>query len=357
MSIKPTHRTLNCERISNEKFSRLGYIRLDKNENTKGYPEGFVKDMLGSVTPRLVASYPEPFILHKRLAEFLCVPEERILLASGSDAAIKNCFETFVDRGDKVIRLDPTYAMAGVYAKLFGAIEATIGYDDELKLDYEALMKNIREGAKLIYIANPNSPTGTVMETEQIREVCKEAVKKDAVVMVDEAYYYFHSSSAITLLGEFENLLITRSFSKAAGLASVRLGYIVASQKIIKWLSRWRPMYEINSFAQHCGCFILDHWDQVEEYVKEVIISREWFAEQVGKIGLRVFVSHANFLLVKYPIEKINKTLAEFKNEGILIKGGGNCFPLSETLRFSIGSRPQMGKCVEILKNLNIREL
>ena len=356
MTINPKAHTLDCKRVPNEIFGRLGYVRLDKNEKSVGYPEEFVQEMFQGVTPDMLSSYPEPFILQKKLAQFLGVEEDRILLTSGSDAAIKTCFETFIDSGDKVVRLDPTYAMIGVYSKLFGAKEIKGEYNNSLNLDFNGLIGEIRNGAKLVYIANPNSPTGTVMSLDQLRLLCREAKSIDAVVVVDEAYQNFSSISAFTLLDQFENLAIVRTFSKAAGLASVRLGYIISSPEIINWLSRWRPMYEINSFAQHCGCFILDHWEYVEQYVKEILSTREWFIEKINKKGLLALESHANFVLVKYPKEKISNIVDKFKEEGILIKGGGNSFPLSETLRFSIGTRPQMKRCIEILNKLSEKE-
>ena len=351
-SIKPTPQTLQCQRVQNENFSRLEYMRLDKNEKTVGYPEELIREMLESITPTMISSYPEPFRLHKKLAHFLGVAEDRLLLTSGSDAAIKTCFETFIDSGHKLIRLDPTYAMVGVYSKLFGAEEKTLSFDKELKLDYEDLIKIIRSGAKLLYIANPNSPTGTILDIDQLREVCKEAKKSNTVALIDEAYYYFSSVTAFNLLDDFDNLIIVRTFSKAIGLSSVRLGYLIASKKVMNWLSRWRPMYEINTIAQHCGCFILDHWDYVERYAKEVIKTREWFIGEIKKMGLESFPSNANFVLVKYPKENIPAAVKQFEKNGILIRGGGNNFPFSGMLRFSLGVPFQMKECLQILDEL-----
>ena len=325
---------------------------MDKNENTIGFPANLVKEMLGSFSPDMLASYPEPFLLHNKLAKFLNIPKERILLASGSDAAIKNCFETFVSRGDEIISLFPTYAMVGVYSQLFGAKLISIGYDQALNLDFEGLLKKIREGARLLYVANPNSPTGTVIEKEQIRSLCRECQCRDIVLLIDEAYYYFCPDSALELTNEFPNLIITRTFSKALGLASVRLGYIVTSAEIADWLSRWRPIYEVNSFAQHCGSFILDNWTCVEQYVQEVLVAKEWFTNKITAIGLEAFPSSANFLLVRFPVSKIAKAVKVFANQGILIKGGGEVFPLSQTLRFTLGVREQMEKCIPILEKL-----
>lgn len=350
--IKPTPQTLECHRVQNESFSRLGYIRLDKNENTVGYPKKFVQEMLAGISPEMLSSYPEPFQLHERLARFLNLSKDRILLASGSDAAIKNCFEAFVDKGDKVITLFPTYAMVGIYAQLFGAKVVQIGYDDNLKLDFERLSREIQKGARLLYIANPNSPTGTLIGKERLRFLCEECRKREIVFLIDEAYYYFCSETALDLIDEFPNIVVTRTFSKALGLASIRLGYLVTSPEIADWLSRWRPVYEINSFAQYCGSFILDHWESVEEYVREVLKAREWFSERVKAVGLETFPSFANFLLVKFPDHQIPRILEEFKRQGILIKGGGSMFPLSQTLRFSLGVKEQMERCINILEQL-----
>lgn len=326
-------------------------MRLDKNENTVGYSDKFIKRMLKTVTPAMVASYPEPFTFTNKLAAFYNISEKRIIPVSGSDAAIKNVFETFIRPGDAVVRIEPTYAMVGVYCKLFEAREVLCGFDNNLNYDFDSMLRGIRKEAKLVYLANPNSPTGTTLDLGKIRKICDVALKADAVVLIDEAYYYFSSVTAFPLLDKYENLIITRTFSKAMGLASVRLGFMVSSEKIIGWLLRWRPMYEINSFAQHCGCFILDNWKQVERYVHDVLDAREWFIREIRKIGLEAFPSDANFVLVKYPVEEIEKTRKYFFKNGILIKGGGCDFPLSTTLRFSLGVRSQMKKCLKLLKN------
>jgi histidinol-phosphate aminotransferase len=350
MEIRPTKETLSCERVPNEPISRLPFLRLDKNENTVGFPPSFLKDMFAGLTPDIVASYPEPFILQDKLASFLGVPAKQIMLTTGSDAGIKVCFEALIKNGDGFVRIDPTYAMVGVYAKLFGADEKIIGYDRELNLDARVLLAAIKEGVRLVYLANPNSPTGTIINDEDIRALCSKAKQVGAVVMVDEAYYYFYDHTALGLLGEFDNLVVIRTISKAMGLASARLGYLVASEKLVDWFGRWRPMYEINAYAQHFGTYVLDHWSQARSYVDEVVEAREWFVSELKKAGLDSFRSHANFVLVKYPKENIADTVDEFKRNKIIIKGGGGVFPLSETLRFTIGTREQMARCLEILR-------
>ncbi|MBF0448346.1 MAG: histidinol-phosphate aminotransferase family protein [Magnetococcales bacterium] len=350
MEIKPTKFTLSCSRIPNEEFDRTSYVRLDKNENTVGYPDTLIREMLSTVTPAMVSSYPEPYRLQNQLAQFLGVERSRLLLTTGSDAGIKNCFEAFITPQDRFIRVDPTYAMVGVYATLFGTQEIKVGYDDQLNLEFDRLINEINIGAKLVYIANPNSPTGTILSLDLLRTILLTAEKSGAVVIIDEAYYYFSTVSAIPLLNEFENLIITRTFSKAMGLASVRLGFVISSPKIIGWLLRWRPMYEINAFAQYLGSFILDHWSYSEKYVQEVVDTKKWFASRLAKMGLYSYPSHTNFILVRFAQERIDATAEEFKEHGILIKGGGGHFPLSHALRFSIGSRQQMEKCLVLLE-------
>lgn len=129
MGLEPTLETISCLRIPNEPFERTGFVRLDKNENTLVYFHDFVNRMLESITPAIFVIYPEPFFQKKRLASYLNIDEDNILLTSGSDVTIKNCFEAFMEKGDRLVRPDPTYTMVGVYANLFGANEIIVWYN------------------------------------------------------------------------------------------------------------------------------------------------------------------------------------------------------------------------------------
>lgn len=350
--LKATKATLSCQRVPNEPVSRLPFLRLDKNENTVGFSPSFLQRMFATITPTVVASYPEPFLLHEKLARFLGVPASRLMLTSGSDAGIKVCFEALMEKGDRFVRIDPTYAMVGVYAKLFGVAETVIGYDSELQMDVDGLMDAITDGVRLVYLANPNSPTGTVITDNQVKAVCRKAHDCGAAVIVDEAYYYFYDKTALGLVEEFDNVVVIRTFSKAMGLASARLGYLVASEKLVDWFGRWRPMYEINTYAQQFGAYVLDNWNEVRPFVDEVIAAREWFVKELAGMGLEAFKSYANFVLVKYSKEDIPHAVEVFRRNNVLLKGGGGTFPLSVTLRFSIGTKAQMEQCLGILRAL-----
>ena len=344
-SLRPNRGTRAVTRIQNPQGNRENYLRLDKNERTVPLPNEIIRTANQSLTNDALCVYPETSQLIETIAHFHSVDPSKILLTAGSDAAIKSCFETFMEWGEELVTLTPTFAMVDVYAKLFGAQNNKINYNGDLELDYNALLGSISNRTRLIVIANPNSPTGTTIRQARLLELAKRALEVNSFLVIDEAYYPFSTETAIDLLEDFDNIAIARSFSKAMGLATVRGGYLIGSEKAIEYIGRWRPMYEINGFAVAYGMALFKHWDQVEKYAMEVREAREWFATKLRSLGYQVFPSDANFLLVRFPTELIDAAVLYFRKNKILINKGGGTPPLLDTLRFTVGTKPQMLKC------------
>lgn len=161
--ISPKKHLLDFYRSEPELFDRTKYLRLDKNEDLCGLPKKFVKTVLSRITPDDLSAYPQTYLLYEKLSAYLSVPEESLLITTGSDAAIKNTFEVFISPGDGVIIPDPTYAMYEVYADLFCASLKKVPYTSDLDLSVDDLIAAIDDTTKLITLANPNSPTGTIV--------------------------------------------------------------------------------------------------------------------------------------------------------------------------------------------------
>ena len=238
MRIPPKQHLLQLDRIVDSSLDQEQFLRMDKNENLKKFSEETIQGIRKMISSNFLTAYPEVSPLYSKLAECLNIPREQIYLSAGSDAGIKAVYEVYVDSEDEVIVIHPTYAMYYVYSKMFNAQLIKIDFDEKLFLPPERIIDKISPATKLVCIANPNSPTGTVLVIKDLERIIKVASENGALVLIDEAYYQFWGYSVIDLVSAYENLIVIRTFSKALGLASVRLGYVVSTPEIISHLFR-----------------------------------------------------------------------------------------------------------------------
>ena len=331
---------------------RKGKLRLDKNEHVAGLPEELVQDALRGLTAESIATYPEVRPLYTKLAESLGVSENNLMLAAGSDPAIKSVYELFVADGDRVVLPKPTYAMFHVYAQMFGAEAVSFEYGRDLTLDQGALLHAISPDVQMVAIANPNSPTGTVMDEGFLLEVIKKANSAGVVALIDEAYYPFYPRTLLPHVRDYDNLVVTRTFSKAYGLAGLRLGYVAGSESMIDLLMKVRPMYEVTGLAVHFGCYILDHLDVVEEYVRQVDEGKRYLATEMEALGFRTHPTHANFMHVRIEADPLRNAIAQgLAGRDILITGRQGP-PLEDCIRISLGPVEQMKRVVRGIREI-----
>ena len=343
MRVLPKKHLLELDRVVNESLGRQEFLRMDKNENLMGFSEDIVQDILKLVTSDFLTAYPEVEPLYQKLSECLNLPQDQIYLSSGSDAGIKAVFEVYVDSGDEVILIHPTYAMYYVYSKMFDARLVKVNFDQNLKLSPENIIEKISPATKLICIANPNSPTGTVFSLESLDKIIKVASQNEVLVLIDEAYHQFWGYSMIDRVSAYDNLVVIRTFSKALGLASARLGYLASTTEIVSHLFRTRPMYEVNAFAVSLGIYVLSHPEIVDEYVEEIKRARKFLKEELPKDGFSIIPGFANFALINVGGKKKAAQIVKgLFNEKVVIKGGFGEACMEPYIRVGLGTLEQM---------------
>lgn len=348
--IKPKPHLSDIYRTPPDRLNRFDYLRLDKNEQIAEIDDDLMQAIIQNITPEFLSTYPMTYKLYEKLSENIGFSKDYILITAGSDAAIKASFDTFVGAGDDIVIINPTFAMYEVYGNLYQANIIKVDYDNDLSIPVEKLLRAITEKTKLVAIANPNSPTGTIMSESDILNILDRAKEVDAVVIVDEAYYYFYPESIVNHVEKYENLIVTRTFSKAFGLASIRLGFAIAHPATIELLAKFRPMYEVNSFAVLFGCVILDNMEIVENIVQKSMAGKKYIENEMNKLGYYTHPTHANFLLIDVG-EKHAESLARYMHEnGIIIKGGFSHKSLKQYIRISLGDVPQMKQVVECIE-------
>jgi histidinol-phosphate aminotransferase len=269
-----------------------------------------------------------------------------VLLTNGVDEAIHVLCQTFLDRGEEFLFPTPTYSMYEVYGSSTDAMVKTVSSGEDFAFPLDALLGAITPETKLIAIASPNSPTGTVASREQILAVLDRA--PHAAVLVDEAYYHFYGQTVIDLVGRLPNLVVARTFSKAYGLAGLRLGMLAAPAEMQQWLRTVISPYSVNSLALACLPAALDDEAYLQWYVGEVKAARAEMVDCLRRLGVPQWPTQANFVLVK-----IGPRHAEFvqamHRRGVLTRDRSKDPGCDGCVRITVGTREQMKQAVSAM--------
>jgi histidinol-phosphate aminotransferase len=332
-------------------------LRLDFNENTLACSPK-VRETLGRISTGDLTRYPEREPVEAIVAAHLGLAAEQVALTNGVDEAIHVLFETFIEAGDELLLPVPTYTMYEVYASATEARIVAVLAGDDLQFPFEKLIASVAPRTKIIAIANPNSPSGTVASRAQIVEVARGAPQ--ALVLVDEAYFHFHGETVIDLVGAVPNLIVARTFSKAYGLAGLRVGLLAGPVELMRWVRRMLSPYSVNSVALACLPPALEDTAYLDWYVGEVLGARKEFEAALDEGGVRRWPSHANFILVQ-----IGPQHAEFvrsmRAAGVLVRDRSSDPGCDGRVRITIGTREQMRHAVVALNDaltaLKIRQL
>ena len=333
----------NITRMSPNSEGRIGQVyRFDRNEKTIPFPEDHLKNILNTIHPDEMTAYPNLVPFYQRLVQWLKVDRENVLVWAGSDTAIRAVYEVYVEGGDEVVILSPTYGMFYVYGRMFGATTKEVFYDNDFSLPVERILAEINEKTKCVVLSNPNH-TGTVIRQDDLLKIIKAAQKVDALMVLDEAYYHFNKVTMLAFINDFDNLLIIRTFSKAFGIASLRIGYTVSNKEIISHLDKVKLTHEITSFSAKVGCYMLDHLEILNDYVKDVNEAKDVLYSRMPEMGFEVLNSEGNFVFFKGHKYIDGKDLmAELEKEKMFIKGPFSNVPFSGHLRVSVGTSEQM---------------
>lgn len=320
-------------------------LRLDFNENTLDCSPK-VREVLASIAAGALTRYPEREPVEAIVAAHLGLRADQVALTNGVDEAIHVLFETFLEAGDEVLLPVPTYTMYEVYASATDASVVTVQAADDLQFPFERLLAAITPRTKMIAIANPNSPSGTVATRAQLLELARRAPQ--AVILVDEAYFHFCGETVLDLVGTVPNLVIARTFSKAYGLAGLRLGLLVGPAELMRWVRRVLSPYSVNSIALACLPPALEDTTYLDWYVGEVLTARSAFETALDAIHVRRWPSRANFVLVE-----IGAKHAEFvrlmRKAGVLVRDRSSDPGCDGRVRITIGTRQQMEKAISAL--------
>lgn len=280
--------------------------------------------------------------LRQKLAAYCGCQFEQTQVFSGSDAALEYFCRAFLNPEDEVILRTPTYDNFRVYAQSMGATITAVKNDSPFSLDLAPILEAISPKTKIVYLVNPDNPTGVSYSTKELEKVLEKAAH--ALVVSDEAYFEFHGHSAVGLLTRYPNLVVSRSFSKAFALAGLRIGYLVADAAVLAVINKIRVGKNVNSLAQLAALAALDDPAYLEKYVTDVRSNRAWLCQELTTRGFVVQTTTANFIMVK--VDNPTGLASHLKNAQIYIRDRSYLPQLEGYVRITVGTRAQAEKIV-----------
>jgi len=347
-AIKPRPAVLAMAPYSPPTAGRADKLRLDFNENTVGCSPRVVKALKERLDAGRLAVYPEYGEAKQSIAAWFRVKPEQFIFTNGTDEAIQVFVNTYVDDGQEVLLLKPSYAMYRFYAQVAGAKIVEIAYQPPgMEFPLQHVLGAITPRTRAILLANPNNPTGTGVSLLGIERILHRARK--AVVMVDEAYYEFSGVTALTEIERVPNLFVCRTFSKVFGMAAMRLGCLFSHEANIAFLRKAQSPYSVNSLAVEAAQAAIEDTAYVRDYVAEVLAARELLCLGLEKLGIRYVPSSANFVLGDFGKRALEVRDA-LRGESILVRD--RSYEAPGCLRITVGTRAQTRRLLAALNEV-----
>jgi histidinol-phosphate aminotransferase len=311
-----------------DEFKGQASVYLDANENSFGSP-----------LPADYNRYPDPLQLDLKdaISQIKGVPIENMFLGNGSDEAIDLLFRAFCNPGkDNVIILPPTYGMYEVSANINDVEVRKVNLTPDFQLDLEKIAETIDGNTKMIFICSPNNPTGNSLNRTDIETIL---ANFKGLVVIDEAYINFaRQKTFIQELTEYANLVVLQTFSKAWGLAALRLGMAFSSTHVIDILNKVKPPYNINQATQDLALAALQNIEQVNEWIKVTVSERDRLGNALGRMEAvkKVYPSDANFILAQ--IDNAHNIYNQLVDQGIIVRDRSKVVLCDDCLRITVGT-------------------
>jgi histidinol-phosphate aminotransferase len=345
---KPRPAVLAMKPYSPPTAGRAGKLRLDFNENTVGCSPCVIEALRSGLDAGALSVYPEYHEAKADIAAYFRVDPGQFVFTNGTDEAIQVFVNTYVDAGQRVLLLKPSYAMYRFYAEVAGAHICEIDYPrPDMEFPLDAVLRAITRDTRAVILANPNNPTGTGISLLGLERILHRARK--AVVLIDEAYYEF---SGVTALGEIErlpNLFVSRTFSKVFGMAAMRLGCLFSHSANIQFLHKAQSPYSVNTLAVLAARAAVADGAYIQNYVAEVLAAREVLCVGLEKLGIPYVPSTANFVLARIGPRAIEIRDA-LRDCGILVRD--RSYEAPGCVRMTVGTREQTRHLLSVLEEI-----
>ncbi len=341
--LRPHLRNLTPYSSARDEFQGTAEVYLDANENA-----------FGSTSKDIYRRYPDPYQteLKSRIGEIKDIGIENIFLGNGSDEPIDLLIRAFCNpKTDKIMITPPTYGMYEVSANISDVEIVKVELSEDFMLDTTRILESIDENVKIIFLCSPNNPTGNSIDKRDIIEIVK---KTQGLVVLDEAYIDFSPNrSLISELNNYPNLIILQTFSKAWGLAALRLGMAFANPEIIGILNMIKPPYNINGATQELALNAIENEKKMQEMVKYMIAQKKQLISSLIKISSvkKIYPSDANFVLAK--VDRAHEIYLKLIDNKVIVRDRSNVALCRDCLRITIGTKEENLKLIESLNYFN----
>src|SRR5215469_7116988 len=324
-------------------------LRLDFNENTIGCSTRVLKQ-LRQLNAEEFSKYPEREPVEARVADFLSVNATELLLTNGVDEAIHLVCQTYLGTGDEALIVVPTYSMYRIYAAGTGANVISIPAGKNFEFPANALRERITSRTRFVAIANPNNPTGSLVEAQQLLEIARSAPR--AAILIDEAYFEFCGQTILHQRRELTNLFVARTFSKAYGLAGLRVGVLVGDKEQMRSVRRVCSPYNVNAVALACVPDAIEDQVYIREYVREVLESRAQIESFLQSNQIQYWPSQANFLLMQAGKTKAEaaRFVEEMRCRKILVRDRSSDYGCAGCVRITFGPQTHTERLLTALE-------
>lgn len=327
---------------------RTGKVRLDFNENTLGCSPVVLRALrkLGNAE---VSMYPEQETARREMAKFFGVRAEELLLTNGTDDALHLIVTAFVEPRNTVLLVEPTFAMYRFFSELAGARIESLRYDARMKFPLAQVLAVLRSKPRVFFLANPNNPTGSVLRPRELYRIIQAASR--TLVVVDEAYFDYSGVTILPWIRRYPNLIVTRTFSKAAGLAGLRLGCLFAHRDVAASLRKEQSPYPVNVAALVAARAAIRDRAFPRRTLREFRRSRHELERGLNQFGVRFFPSAANFILMDLGI-RAKRVVAALARQGTLVRDRSSDFDGQGYVRVTVGTLRQTRRLLRQLKEI-----
>ncbi|AKL93697.1 histidinol-phosphate aminotransferase HisC [Clostridium aceticum] len=321
--------------------------KLDANENNNVdylLNQKIAKALMGLK----VNQYPDNDCceLRRILGKQVRLSPQQLMIGCGSDQIIALILQAFIGEGDKILVHTPTFGMYKISTQIVGGTTIEVPLGEDFAFDYYNFVKVMRkEEPKVVFLTNPNNPTGGVIPREQIIKIIEYS---NGIVVIDEAYVEFYGETTMDLVNYYPNLIVLRTLSKGYGLAGARVGYAAASKELMGILYKVKPPYNVSNLSQLAAKVCLENKDVLDRVIQEIVAERDNIALQLSEIpDIKVYKSHGNFLLCRIgKAKEVYQYLAEHK---VLVRYFGEEGPLKGCIRITIGTKEENQLVIKLL--------
>ena len=313
-------------------------IKLNQNENPYDFPEDLKEEVFRRFRARAWSRYPDfvPDELRERLAAFAGWKKEGVLVGNGSNELLQATLMVVVNERAQVGIPVPTFTVYGLVARILGGRIVSLPLDADMRYDVEGMIASCEEqGIRLLIVCTPNNPTGSMLDNEGLRQILE---RFSGYVLLDEAYYEFCGKTGMEFLERYPRLVITRTFSKAMGMAGLRVGYLMGHPELVTQIAKAKLPYNVNQFSLTAAEVALEHLDRFRPSIDAILRERDRLGARLAAVpGVKVYPSGANFFLFEVPAAP-RAVFEELYREGIVVRDVSSYPMLQRCLRVSVGT-------------------